>query len=300
MLNLNLNILGASNKPIVPIQPAPDPTTTTTTTSTTTTTTTTTSTTTTSGPASVRTDIYSASLVYAAPGSEFTTLGMTSFRQDISEVIRGNGTGFGILPTTGSGTVSAATASYFTGYNSSMQLSGSINNGAINGFNSKIDFRTSDFTVETWMNFSISALADVGAPDINPAIYFQYPDGVGFAGTTTDAFDPGIRFLVIKSDGGEIYIDSPSVGRNANTWYHYAVQRSGSLMSAMFNGNCIQSFTVTGNLKQGAQALQLGNRSDVTVNPVRYQDYRIYKGIPKYGSITSGSSYTLPLSMVIA
>jgi hypothetical protein len=41
MLNLNLNILGASNKPIVPIQP--DPTTTTTTTSTTTSTTTTTS-----------------------------------------------------------------------------------------------------------------------------------------------------------------------------------------------------------------------------------------------------------------
>lgn len=47
MLNLNLNILGASNKPIVPIQPAPEPTTTTTTTSTTTTSTTTTSTTTT-------------------------------------------------------------------------------------------------------------------------------------------------------------------------------------------------------------------------------------------------------------
>ena len=42
MLNLNLNILGASNKPIVPIAPAPEPTTTTTTTTTSTTTTTTT------------------------------------------------------------------------------------------------------------------------------------------------------------------------------------------------------------------------------------------------------------------
>jgi hypothetical protein len=48
MLNLNLNILGASNKPIVPIQPAPEPPTTTTTT--TTTSTTTTSTTTTASP----------------------------------------------------------------------------------------------------------------------------------------------------------------------------------------------------------------------------------------------------------
>lgn len=50
MLNLNLNILGAANKSIVPIAPAPEPTTTTTTTSTTTTTTSTTTTTTTIGP----------------------------------------------------------------------------------------------------------------------------------------------------------------------------------------------------------------------------------------------------------
>ena len=71
-------------------------------------------------------------------------------------------------------------------------------------------------------------------------------------------------------------------------------------MSAMFNGECIQSFTVTGNLKQGAQAFELGQRSDDSINPIRYQDYRIYNGIPKYGSITSGSSYTPPLSMVIA
>lgn len=44
MLNLNLNILGAANKPITKIEPAPEPTTTTTTTTTTSTTTTTTTT----------------------------------------------------------------------------------------------------------------------------------------------------------------------------------------------------------------------------------------------------------------
>jgi hypothetical protein len=225
---------------------------------------------------------------------------MTSYREDISQIIRGTGTGFGILPTTGTGTVTAATASYFTGYNSSMELSGSINNGTINGFNSNIDFRTSDFTVETWMNFSTSAAAGDSALNINPSWYFQYANGVGFAATGIDLDTPGIRFLVIKSTGQEIYVDSPSIGRNANTWYHYAVQRSGSLMSAMFNGECIQSFTVTGNLKQGAQAFELGNRSDASIKPVRYQDYRIYKDIPKYGSITSGSTYTPPLSMVIA
>ena len=121
MLNLNLNILGASNKPIVPIRPAPTPTTTTTTT-----TSTTTSTTTTAGPASIRTDIYSASLVYAAPGSQFSTLGMTSFREDISQLIRGTGTGYGVLPSTGSGVVSSYTGSLFSGYNTAIQLSGSV------------------------------------------------------------------------------------------------------------------------------------------------------------------------------
>ena len=71
MLNLNLNILGASNKPIVPIQP--DPTTTTTTTTTTTSTTTTSTTTTTAGgkfiPPSGLVQYLDATLVSSYPGS---------------------------------------------------------------------------------------------------------------------------------------------------------------------------------------------------------------------------------------
>jgi hypothetical protein len=295
MLNLNLNILGANNKPIVPIQPAPPPTTTTTTTSTSTT-----STTTTSGPASIRTDIYSASLVYAAPGSQFATLGMTSFREDISQLIRGTGTGYGVLPSTGSAGVSSYTGSLFSGYNTAIQLSGSMNGGAIAGTDANIQFPTQNFTIETWINQSTASIADVGQGFNNVSWYFQYSNGVGFASTEVGFDDPGTRFLVITSGGSEIYLDSNSYGRSADVWYHNAVQRSGSAFNSLFNGECVQTFTLAATLKSGSQAFQLFNRQDSTLSTTRFQDYRIYNGVAKYGSLVSGSLYSVPESMIIA
>ena len=297
MLNLNLNILGASNKPIVPIQPAPAPTTTTTST---TTTSTTTSTTTTSGPASIRTDIYSASLVYAAPGSQFSTLGMTSFREDISQLIRGTGTGYGVLPSTGSGVVSSYTGSLFSGYNTAIQLSGSVNNGAFAGTDTNIQFPTQNFTIETWINQATASIKNVGQGFNDSPWYFQYNNGVGFASTEVLADYPGIRFLIITSGGSELYLDSNSYSKSASVWYHNAVQRSGSAFNSLFNGECIQTLTAAVTLKTGTDAFQIFNRQDASVNTTRYQDYRIYNGVAKYGSLVSGSLYSVPLSMVIA
>jgi hypothetical protein len=302
MLNLNLNILGASNKPIVPIQPAPAPTTTTTSTTTTSTTTTstTTSTTTTGAPVSLRTDIYSASLVYAAPGSQFATLGMTSFREDISQLIRGTGTGYGVLPSTGSGAVSSYTGSLFSGYNTAIQLSGSVNNGAIAGTDTNIQFPTQNFTIETWINQATASIKGVGQGFNNVSWYYQYNNGVGFATTDVSGDVPGTRFLVITAAGAEVYLDSNSYGRNASVWYHNAVQRSGSAFNSLFNGECVQTFTLAATLKTGTQAFELFNRQDDGVNTARFQDYRIYNGVAKYGSLVSGSLYSVPESMVIA
>ena len=295
MLNLNLNILGASNKPIVPIQPAPTPTTTTTTS-----TTTSTSTTTTAGPASIRTDIYSASLVYAAPGSQFSTLGMTSFREDISQLIRGTGTGYGVLPSTGSGVVSSYTGSLFSGYNTAIQLSGSVNGGAFAGSDTNIQFPTQNFTIETWINQATASIKNQDQGFNDTVIYFQYENGVGFASTEVlDGF-PGIRFLVITAAGNQLYLDSNSYGKSADVWYHNALQRSGSAFNSLFNGECIQTLTAAVTLKSGSDAFQIMNRQDATMSTSRYQDYRIYKGIAKYGALVSGSLYSVPASMVIA
>jgi hypothetical protein len=297
MLNLNLNILGASNKPIVPIQAAPEPTTTTTTTTTTSTTTTTT---TTSGPASIRTDIYSASLVYAAPGSQFTTLGMTSFREDISQLIRGTGTGYGVLPSTGSGTVTSYTGSAFSGYNTAIQISGSTNNGAIAGTDTNIQFPTENFTIECWVNNQTASIANVPNPNTNPSYYFQSENGCGFTALGVGLTYPGVRFLINTVGSTDIYLDSNSYGRAASVWYHTAVQRSGSAFNSLFNGECVQSFNLAATLRTGSQAFQLFNRADESIRNVRYQDYRIYKGVAKYGSLVSGSIYSVPESMVIA
>ena len=295
MLNLNLNIIGAGGRSNIGAGPNIGPTTTTTTTVPPTTTTTTTV-----GPVSLRTDPYSASLVYAVPGSEFTTLGMTSFREDISQLIRGTGTGYGVLPSTGSAVISTYTGSLFSGYNTAIQLSGSGNIGAIAGSDTNIQFPTQNFTIETWINQATASIKDVPHGPNNVSWFFQYDQGVGFASTEEGFGAPGIRFLVITSAGSEIYLDSNSYSRDASVWYHFAAQRNGSSFNSLFNGECVQSFTLGATLKTGSAAFELFNRQDDSVNTIRFQDYRIYKGVAKYGSLVSGSLYTVPESMVIA
>jgi hypothetical protein len=239
-------------------------------------------------------------LVYAAPGSQFATLGMTSFREDISQLIRGTGTGYGVLPSTGSGAVTSYTGSLFSGYNTAIQLSGSSNAGAIAGTDANIQFPTQDFTIETWINQATASVAGVAQGFNNVSWYFQYPNGVGSA-TTDVGFDtPGTRFLVITAAGSEVYLDSNSYGRAASVWYHNAVQRSGSAFNSLFNGECVQTFTLAATLKTGSAAFQLFNRQDDGVNTARFQDYRIYNGVAKYGSLVSGSLYSVPPSMIIA
>ena len=73
-----------------------------------------------------------------------------------------------------------------------------------------------------------------------------------------------------------------------------------SSFNSLFNGECVQSFTLGATLKTGSAAFELFNRQDDSVNTIRFQDYRIYKGVAKYGSLVSGSLYTVPESMVIA
>lgn len=306
MLNYNLNIistpLGRSN-----IGAGPDVQPTTTTTTTTTTSTTTTTTTTTTAAVQVRTDPYSGSLVIAIPGTQFgNTFGQTSFAQDISSYIRGTGVSYPLLSTTGSGTLTSATASNFSaqGYTTSMQYSGSIGQW-ISGSDTNFLFTNEDFTFESWINFSVTASANQSVANQSNVTHFYgvSTDGSGSLYWTTarDADFPGIR-LVLNTTVGELVIDSSAIQRNANQWYHYAIQRSGSLVSLLYDGTVVKDTTFGGTLKSDPATLfQLMGRpiENVRCQPYRIQDYRVYKGIGKYSNATSQSAYTLPDSMVI-
>lgn len=325
MLNLNLNIIGAGGRSAIGAGPDIQPTTTTTTS-------TTTSTTTTAGPISVRTDPYSASLVYAVPGAIFAGFGQQSFRSDISSYIRGTGTSFTDveLPLSSSTLISgSATGSFaatsgsikWSGYSTSIEISGSNGSGSLciaaSGTASQFEFPTQDFTIETWINYQNPATGGftVGSPGpytLNAVLYRNYkenPPAFGLTGNGIGFQNPGVRFLITTDAGSDIYFDSPQQNRDANTWYHFGAQRSGSLFSSLWNGKAVQSFTYAGAIgtgsadfpffMMGAGGAEQPGFAD-TVKCVRYQDYRVYNGVGKYPNATSGSTYTTPDSMIIA
>lgn len=324
MLNLNFNIIGAGGRSNIGAGPNIGPTTTTTTT--TTTSTTTTSTTTTAGPITLRNDPYSASLVYAVPGAQFgSTYGQQSFRSDISSYIRGTGSSFtdaelpltsSVVPSfgTGSFTASAASVALWSGYPSAIEISGSNGSGSLtikaSGTASQFEFPTQDFTIETYINYQNAQTGGFspsqGPSNINATMYWNYQEGPGYGfGFNANGIgfqEPGVRFLIISSTGAAIYYDSAKLPRQANQWYHFGCQREGSTFTSLWSGSAVQSFVFSGQLGTGSADFPfyiMGDGQSAT-KCRRYQDYRIYKGVAKYSGITSGSTYTLPQSMVIA
>lgn len=294
MLNYNLNIIGALKNierlPFIPPQPK----------------------------LVVRPDVSASFIVSAIPGYRFMNNenGLPYFTQDffysdISNYVRGVS---GITPTgsrlpnaeisvTGTFVTSSDFIKYpLLGYSASLQIQ-SGSSAFLSGSLPQLNFSAStDFTFESYINFELSSSANIAqTTGSNAFLFFNYPDsqGLGFAATTIDQGKPGIR-LVINPIGGQIVIDSPSIGRDANTWYHYAVERNGVDYSLLFNGKAIRTQTIfpdiTGSI---SDKISLFNRIDPLnkTAQIRFQDHRIYRGKAKYG-VTSGSFYNTPESMV--
>jgi len=137
-------------------------------------------------------------------------------------------------------------------------------------------------------------------------MYRQYEEGPGYGfGFNANGIgfnNPGVRFLIISSTGATIYYDTATLPRQANQWYHLGCQREGSTFTSLWSGSAVQSFVFGGQLGTGSANYPfyiMGSGEDA-IKCHRYQDYRIYNGVAKYSGITSGSTYTQPLSMVIA
>lgn len=253
----------------------------------------------------VRFDPYSGSVVLAIPGTLFGTIfGQTSFAQDISSYIRNSGSSYPLLSTTGSGTLNSATASNFFNYNSSVQLTGSISQ-FITGSDPNFNFGgNTDFTMETWINYGKAQAANQSGP--NTVIFYNQTEDeggqVGFQ-TVQDLNRPGIRLVLVTNTGSNIVIDSADIGRDANEWYHFAAQRSGSLFSLLFNGTVVKDFIFSQGLfiSSSVSTNQIFGRGEEATDGGfrRFQDYIIYKGIGKYPNATSQSLYTLPGSIVV-
>jgi hypothetical protein len=237
---------------------------------------------------SIRTDPFSASLSLAIPGYLFTNpqgFAQTTYRSDISSYIRGTGASYTNLAVTGSGTFYMSASNAFTtdGYDGSMFVNGIQNQGAVASNDTNFDITAGTFTIET---------------------YFNEPSGSGFNRSFMYCLNgtAGFDFQVQSNNTfrwttrNVAYDSSPASTINTNTWYHVAISATANGDTAIFfNGSRVFS----GNLSapNGPNtAIQLLGRSDASMGPFLFNDFRLYKGVAKYSPLSS--SITPPPSMI--
>jgi hypothetical protein len=239
----------------------------------------------------IRTDPYSASIVYAQPMNYFSgSFGMTNFDSDIHAAIKGSGTNYK-FPVSGSGTYQATagkTAFAADGYVTSLRLSGAQNAGGFGSTTVPTDLQmsNSNFVWEAYVNTD-ATIAGSGI-----GILFAYGNTGNFTFNSTPAY---IRFLV---GPGDFFADSATtLAKTANVWRHWALVRSGNNFYAYWDGTRVLSFSNSLTIGNNTPNRLLGGGPDYDASQtVQWQDFRIYKGTDKG---YTGATITPPPSMVI-
>lgn len=244
--------------------------------------------------AAFRNDPFSSSLFLAMPGSQFTSLGMTSFYDDVSAAIRGTGNKISLVPT-GSGAYWASGSIVLNysgsnwadqGYTTAMAIGGAQNLGALawtmcTGSNG-IGMGTSSFVIEGF----ISRRGNYGNPPFQLHIFGQAASD----SLLTQWSATALNFYL---DGNPLQW---GVSSTLGTYYHLAFVRSGNNTYIYVNGTRVNSGTFIGDFDSEGFAAILGNNS---VNDGVYkgvQDFRIYIGTDKN---YTGSVITVPQSIVV-
>ena len=244
------------------------------------------------GPAyQFRTDAYSSSLYLAIPGSEFSTLGMSNFYDDVSADIRGTGTSFTADPTGSASEFFADTETPFAAddYTTSVYVKDAGTWGNLS--TTELPFAGNDFVMEgyVWMDerFTMPPFWKVFLRNTSSNISGE----LGFPGTGTT--DLKARILI---NGTQYFSSDTNISFNLNQWYHVAWVRSGSNLYFYFNGTQYTMGTtgLTANttgvqqIMGGASALNDGAAG-------AWQDYRVYIGTDK-GYTTS--TISAPASII--
>ncbi len=243
-----------------------------------------------------RNDPYSASLFLAVPGSQFSSLGMTSPLQDVSSLIRGTGTNISLI-STGSGALYASSSvlNYSgsnwanDGYTTALVTSGQKNLGALtwamcSGSNG-IGMGSGDFVVEGF-------IAPVAPNWANPPFQLHiFGDRNGDALLLQWSTANTVRFYM-NADALNF-----TLTRTLGTYYYFAFVRSGTNKYIYVNGTRVATGTFSGDF--GAEFFNSILGSDNVNDAVGklVQDFRVYIGTDKG---YTGATITVPSSIVQA
>jgi hypothetical protein len=242
-----------------------------------------------------RNDPFSASLVFATPCSQFSTLGMGSAWSDVEAGIRGTGANKTVATSASLQTNATYIKFGSDGYIQSLAMTASAGTPAPSIFSQNstdFNFGSGNFTIECWHNpgagtsarrmfFQKYVTGVVASCELFWNIGLNNTNAVGFA------YDGG---------GGETGFFPPATASlTSNTWTHYALVRNGATsFIAYINGVPAGGTTTNRTLNTTTTpAFLLGGNYNLPYQTGYLQDYRIYKGVAKYTA-----SFTPPPSMI--
>lgn len=235
-----------------------------------------------------RADPYSANLFLAVPGSQFSSLGMTSPLQDVSALIKGTGSNVSLI-STGSGELYASSSvlNYSgsnwanEGYTTALVTANQKNLGALPW--NQINMGNTDFVIEMF-------LAPVAPNWANPPFQLHI-----FGDTSGDAL------LIQWSTANTInyYMNGASTAfaltRTLGNYYYFAFVRSGNNKYIYVNGTRVATGNFTGDFgTEGYNSILGFNGVNDAVGKL-VQDFRVYLGTDKG---YTGSTITVPSSIV--
>ena len=159
--------------------------------------------------------------------------------------------------------------------------------------NAAFNVSNQNFTIESWVNFSSVAgekgIASYFATDIQSR---------GWVLRLSNANSPaGLRFVISDNSGGNVVLQAawtPVVG----VWYHVAVVRNSTTLTAYVNGTSIGSTTISITAAAAVAPLQIGTAQTITSSDMNgyISNIRIIKGTALY--TTTFTPPTAPLAPI--
>lgn len=141
------------------------------------------------------------------------------------------------------------------------------------------DFGSGDFTIDTWVKFD-SVATDSG-------ILYQDTDGNNFLTITYQGSEDKIYFWSRANIANTIYCPSDVLSLSADTWYHLAFVRNGSIFKIYKDGVQVGTSSASNAVADTTSVMKIGYASqwsgDDYMNGM-IDEFRITKGIARWTS----------------